>query len=198
MDMAYTEQQRADALVALEANRGNIKQTAIQLGIGEATLHRWIDENSDNGDIKSDIALATSELVPAARKGFIVRLVNLRDKALQHLEEHFEDLTARETVVALGILIDKVELLEGNATSRTAVVGNGETIDEAITRITNELESRISRTQVLEVESSTTGFSESEPTASTGELVELASDGGSGIWQDQTGGGNPSVESSPQ
>lgn len=198
MDMAYTEQQRADALIALEANRGNIKQTAIQLGIGEATLHRWIDENSENGDIKSNIAVATQELLPATRGEFINRLTRLRDKHLEHLENNYQDLTARETVVSLGILIDKVELLEGNATSRTAVVGNGETIDEAITRITNELESRISRTQVLEVESSTTGSGESEPTASTGKLVELASDGGSGIWQDQTGGGNPSVESSPQ
>jgi len=198
MDMAYTEQQRADALIALEANRGNIKQTAIQLGIGEATLHRWIDENSDNGDIKSNIAVATQELLPTTRGEFINRLTRLRDKHLEHLENNYQDLTARETVVSLGILIDKVELLEGNATSRTAVVGNGETIDEAITRITNELESRISRTQILEVESSTTGSSESESTASTGELVELASDGGSGIWQDQTGGGNPSVESSPQ
>ena len=164
MDMAYTEQQRADALIALEANRGNIKQTANQLGIGEATLHRWIDENSENGDIKSEIALAATELIPSTREGFITRLTNLRDKHLEHLENNYTDLTARETVVSLGILIDKVELLEGNATSRTAVVGNGETIDEAITRITDELESRISRSQVLEVESSTTGPSEEEPT----------------------------------
>ena len=73
--------------------------------------------------------------------------------------------------MALGILIDKVELLEGNATSRTAVVGSGETIDEAITRITNELELRISRNPVLEVESSTSRAGEIESETTTGELV---------------------------
>jgi len=196
--MAYTEQQRADALITLETNRGNIKKTAIQLGIGEATLHRWIDENSENGDIKSDIAVATKERLPATREDFIIRLTRLRDLHLEHLENNYQDLTARETVVSLGILIDKVELLEGNATSRTAVVGNGETIDEAINRITNELESRIGRSEILEVESSTTGSSEAEPTAPAGELVELASDGGSGIWQDQTGSGVAGSPSDPQ
>jgi len=196
--MAYTEQQRADALVALEANNGNIKQTAAQLGIGEATLHRWIDENSDTGAIKSDIAIAAAELVPEVREEFKVRLRNLRDKIFEHLDQNYDNLTARESVVALGILIDKVELLEGNATSRTAVVGSGETIDEAITRITNELESRINRSEILEVASSDIGPSESESTTSNGELVELASDGGSGIRQDEAGSGNPSGESDPQ
>ena len=60
--------------------------------------------------------------------------------------------------------------LEGNATSRTAVVGSGETIDEAITRITNELESRISRPEILEVESSIERSGEGEPETTTGEL----------------------------
>jgi len=190
-DMAYTEQQRADTLIALEANDGNIKLTSEQTGIPRPTIYAWL---SDNLTLKSDHAIATAELMPATREAFKTRLTSLRDQVLGHLEEIFVDLTARESVVALGILIDKVELLEGNATSRTAVVGSGETIDEAITRITNELELRISRNTVLEVESSTSGASESEPETTTGELVELVSDGGSGIWQDSTGSG---VASSP-
>jgi len=190
-DMAYTEQQRADTLIALEANGGNIKLTSEQTGIPRPTIYAWL---SDNLTLKSDHAIATAELIPATREAFKNRLTSLRDKVLGHLEVNFEDLSARESVVALGILIDKVELLEGNATSRTAVVGSGETIDEAITRITNELELRINRNTVLEVESSTSGASESEPETTTGELVELVSDGGSGIWQDSTGSG---VASSP-
>ena len=190
-DMAYTEQQRADTLIALEANNGNISLTSEQTGIPRPTIYAWL---SDNLTLKSDHAIATAELIPATREAFKTRLTSLRDKVLGHLEVNFEDLSARESVVALGILIDKVELLEGNATSRTAVVGSGETIDEAITRITSELELRISRNSVLEVESSTSGASESEPETTTGELVELASDGGQRIWQDSTGSG---VASSP-
>ena len=162
--MAYTEQFRAEALVTLEANGGNILQTAEQLGIGEATLHRWIAENSETGDNKSDIAQAATELVPEARESFITELKTLRNKVLRHLDGIVEDLKAREAAITLGILIDKTELLEGNATSRTAVVRNGETVDEAIKRLSAELESRPDRTSLPEVASSSEGGSAPEST----------------------------------
>ena len=162
--MAYTPEQRAEALVTLEANGGNILQTATQLGIGEATLHRWVNESSNNGDNKSDIAIATEEIIPETRETFIAELKTLRNKVLRHLDGIVEDLKAREAAITLGILIDKTELLEGNATSRTAVVGNGETIDEAIKRLSSELESRPSRVEIPEVVSSEQGPSETEPT----------------------------------
>jgi transposase-like protein len=162
--MAYTEQFRAEALVTLEANGGNIKQTAIQLEIGEATLHRWIEENSRTGDNKSDIAIATTEIIPDTRETFIAELKTLRNKVLRHLDGIVEDLKAREAAITLGILIDKTELLEGNATSRTAVVGGGETVDEAITRLSAELESRPNRFEIPQVASSPEGDSAPEPT----------------------------------
>jgi transposase-like protein len=163
--MAYTPEQRAEALVTLEANGGNILQTATQLGIGEATLHRWISESSNTGDNKSDIAIAAEEIIPATRETFISELKTLRNKVLRHLDGIVEDLKAREAAITLGILIDKTELLEGNATSRTAVVGNGETVDEAITRLSSELESRPSRIEIPEVASSPEGVGETEPTS---------------------------------
>lgn len=161
-DMAYTPQQRADALIALEANRGNILQTATQLGIGEATLHRWIAENSESEDVKSDIALETAQIVPHTREEFIAELKNLRNKVLTQLTENYYDLNAKETAVVLGILIDKSELLEGNATSRTAVVGNGETVNEAIERYRAEFESRPNRIEIPQVASSDEGVSPTE------------------------------------
>jgi len=162
--MAYTEQFRAEALVTLEANAGNITQTAEQLGIGVATLSRWIEENSENGSYKSDMAVATAEIIPETRETFIAELKTLRNKVLRHLDGIVEDLKAREAAITLGILIDKTELLEGNATSRTAVVGNGETIDEAIKRLSSELESHPSRVEIPEVVSSEQGSGETEPT----------------------------------
>jgi len=159
--MAYTEKQRAEALVTLEANEGNIKRTSLQLGIGQATLRAWV---ADNSDLKSDMALATAEVLPETRDGFITELKTLRNKVLRHLDGIVEDLKAREAAVTLGILIDKTELLEGNATSRTAVVGGGETVDEAITRLSAELESRSSRVALPEVASSAEGPSEAEST----------------------------------
>jgi transposase-like protein len=166
--MAYTEQFRAEALVTLEANGGNILQTATQLGIGEATLRGWVAENRDIKESSSDLAVATAELVPDTRESFISELKTLRNKVLRHLDGIVEDLKAREAAITLGILIDKTELLEGNATSRTAVVGNGETVDEAIKRLSAELESRPDRTPLPEVASSSEGSSQTEPISTGG------------------------------
>lgn len=162
--MAYTEQFRAEALVTLEANGGNILQTSEQLGIAQATLSKWVAENRDIKESSSDLAIAAAELVPETRESFISELKTLRNKVLRHLDGIVEDLKAREAAITLGILIDKTELLEGNATSRTAVVGNGETVDEAIKRLSAELESRPDRTSLPEVASSSEGSSEAEPT----------------------------------
>jgi len=159
--MAYTPEQRAEALVTLEANGGNMEATAEQLGIPRQTLYRWCNENVTH---KSDMAVATAEILPETRETFIAELKTLRNKVLRHLDGIVEDLKAREAAITLGILIDKTELLEGNATSRTAVVGNGETVDEAISRLASELESRPSRIEIPQVASPEQGSSESEPT----------------------------------
>ena len=110
------------------------------------------------------MAVATAEILPETRETFIAELKTLRNKVLRHLDGIVEDLKAREAAITLGILIDKTELLEGNATSRTAVVGNGETIDEAIKRLSSELESHPSRVEIPEVVSSEQGSGETEPT----------------------------------
>jgi hypothetical protein len=182
--MAYSEKDRAETLVALEANRGNILRTAEQTGIGEATIHRWVDESSKTGDNKSSLAVATEEVLPATRDEFIEELKSVRNRALRHLSSNLEDLKPREAATTLGILIDKTELLEGNATSRHAVVGSGETVNEAISRLMGELESRTHSIEVFEVEPSDQGDGESQSTTTADGVEQLASDGGPGIRQD--------------
>ena len=110
------------------------------------------------------VAVEAEELLPAVRGDFIRDLTSLRARLLAHLSDNLENLSAKDAAIALGIVIDKVELLEGNATSRTAIV-NGGSIDEAIERLTLELNERAARTggtSVLEVESSTDGTSTGE------------------------------------
>ena len=165
--MAYTPEFRAQALVTLEANEGNILRTAEQLGIGEATLHAWVSQNRDQ---KTHLAVATAEILPDARAGFIDKLKTVRNKVLDHLDNIVPDLKAREAAITLGILIDKTELLEGNVTSRTAIVGNGETVDEAIKRLTDELESRPSRSEIPQVASSREGIGAPEPISTSGNV----------------------------
>lgn len=165
--MAYSEQQRAEALVALELNQGNILRTAEQLGVGEATLHRWVSESEEN---KTNLAQAANEKLPEVREAFIDKLIVARDNTLDQYSNQITNLKGREAAISLGILIDKVELLLGNATARTVVIGNGETVDEAIQRLNDELQSRIDSRALPEVASSDGGSGESQPTTTDGQL----------------------------
>jgi len=134
--MAYSEQTRAEALLALEINNGNILQTATQLGIGEATLHRWIAdaELSKNEGNVSDVVEVSTTLVETKREDFIAKLKILRNATMVQFEQIIPDLKAKEAAVALVDLTKLIELLEGNATQRVEAVWNGETIGEAIER----------------------------------------------------------------
>jgi transposase-like protein len=165
--MAYSEQTRADALLAIELNNGNVLQTATQLGIGEATLHRWVDEaeSSKTGGNVSDVVEVSTTLTETKREDFIANLKVLRNATMVQFEQIIPDLKAKEAATALVDLTKLIELLEGNATQRVEAVWNGESVGETIERYKQEFESRISRTQVLEVESSRIGDSESEPTS---------------------------------
>ena len=128
--------------------------------------------------------MVTAEILPATRVEFVVELKDVRNRALRHLSKNIENLSPREAATTVGILIDKTELLEGNATSRTAVVGSGETVNEAISRLMAELESRTNSIEVFEVEPSDQGDGESQPTTTADGVEQLASDGGPGIRQD--------------
>jgi transposase-like protein len=164
--MAYSEQTRAEALLALELNNGNILQTATQLNIGEATLHRWVadaESSKTEGNV-SDVVEVSTTLLETKREDFIANLKLLRNATMVQFEQIIPDLKAKEAATALVDLTKLIELLEGNATQRVEAVWNGESVGETIERYKQEFESRISRTQVLEVESSRIGDSESEPT----------------------------------
>lgn len=168
--MAYTPEQRAEALVTLESNGGNVLQTSRQLGIDEKTIRNWVGENADIKEDSSPIAIQAAAKLDETRTEFVERIKALRGNMLTQLETNYVDLSAKETAVVLGILIDKAELLEGNATSRVETVGNGETVNEAIERFTKELEERINSRQVPKMVSSTRGNGEGEPITAEGEL----------------------------
>jgi transposase-like protein len=164
--MAYSEQTRADALLAVELNNGNVLQTATQLGISEPTLRRWVDESqfAKTNETVSDVVEVSTTLLETKREDFIANLKVLRNATMVQFEQIIPDLKAKEAATALVDLTKLIELLEGNATQRVEAVWNGESVGETIERYKQEFESRISRTQVLEVESSRIGDSESEPT----------------------------------
>jgi transposase-like protein len=168
--MAYSEQTRAEALLAVELNNGNVLQTATQLGIPESTLRGWVEDaaSAKTRENVSDMVEVSTTLIANTREDLIGKLKVLRDSTLIQYEETLPDLKGREAVTALIDLTKLIELLEGNATQRVEAVWNGESVGEAIERYKQEFESRISSAPVLEVESSRTGNSESEPVTTEG------------------------------
>lgn len=159
--MAYSEQTRAEALLTLELNEFNYNKTSEQLNIPSTTLRGWVTESRNP---QTDLVETSTTLVEQKREDFIANLKVLRNATMAQFEQIIPDLKAKEAATALVDLTKLIELLEGNATQRVEAVWNGESVGETIERYKQEFESRISRTQVLEVESSRVGHSESEPT----------------------------------
>ena len=191
--MAYSPEKRAEVLVILESNNGNIEYTSEQTGVPRKTIYAWLEEKVT----QKPIAIETEKLMPATREEFTKDLTSLRNKVLAHLEDTYLDLKPREAVVALGILIDKTELLSGNATSRTAIVEEG---DDSIDSAVRELAALLTANDANSASQSNVAEPPSEeiPITAGNPVEELDNSLGSGMGQDSNGRGVDSLESTPE
>lgn len=107
MPRQYSRRQKATAVALAEVTSQT--QAAAAAGIPLSTLHRWMDEpwaadlrTKTRGDIADEARvaalLALQEIVRQIRSG---------------------SLEGRDAVIAFGVLIDKAQLLSGEATART-------------------------------------------------------------------------------
>lgn len=108
----YTDAQRAAALAALTANGGNLKRTSDELGIPRATLTGWTKNPALTELRHENEASLTEELERVAYA--LVRAIpdKIHEASLNHVS------------VSLGIAIDKLRLLRGEATEVTEVRGS--------------------------------------------------------------------------
>ena len=111
----YTDEQRADALAVLKSNGGNLSQTERETGIPKGTLRYW-RENSSNA--------APIELQTQKTESLRGELESVAYRLVRKLSERLNDTDAgvQQLATSLGIVIDKLQLLEGKPTERTAVV----------------------------------------------------------------------------
>lgn len=112
----YTDAEKAEALVALEANGGNVKGTARALGIPEPTLRLW----SLNQHVNKDVV----EIQDEKRIDFTHLLEAEILAALGAMHGKRDDASYADMARTIGIFTDKLELLRGNATSRMEVNGS--------------------------------------------------------------------------
>lgn len=104
----YSDDDRANALAALAANGGNVRRTSRQLGIPAVTLRSWRD---------GERAAIPSESVDSKKKALSEQLEGIARQLLDRLTvEKIDDCSLRELMTAVGIAVDKMLLLRGQAT----------------------------------------------------------------------------------
>ncbi len=129
----YSDNDKATALAALDANGGNVLKTATQLRIPRKTLEEW-----NNGRVVDDVA----ELRHENRRELKEVLRDLAYTLAEALSDNLEDAPTNHKAVALGIVIEKMQLLEGKATERLDVNLDDR---ERATRITTLLDAARNR-----------------------------------------------------
>jgi transposase-like protein len=107
----YSDEQRATALAALQANGGNLSRTSRDTGIPFSTIKRWRDEPdprlADLGDRKK---VDLSE-----------KLEEIAYKLADAVEGKIPEANLQHVATSLGIAIDKLRLLRGEATDISEV-----------------------------------------------------------------------------
>jgi transposase-like protein len=112
---SYSEEEKASALALLKANRGNVTKTSSDLNVPATTLRQWRDGEHVNADVakkreKKERSLA--ELFEEVAYAYL-------DRALE--TEAVSESKGKEAVVAAATALDKLRLLQGEATSISEV-----------------------------------------------------------------------------
>jgi transposase-like protein len=100
----YSDRDRTEALVALDANSGNVKRTALQLGIPHKTLDEWA-KGRVHADVASDRIEKKEELAD--------RLEALAHQIVGLLPGKLAMASVQQLATTLGIAVDKMQVLRG-------------------------------------------------------------------------------------
>lgn len=111
----YSDNDKATALAALDANGGNVSKTARQLGIPNTTLTEWRD-----GRIHDDVTV----LRKRKKEELVGRLVEIAHLLIDAMPDKIKDANLQQSATTLGITIEKIQLLDGSPTERTEVTDN--------------------------------------------------------------------------
>jgi transposase-like protein len=104
----YSDEEKADALLQLDANGGNLKRTAVAIGIPRKTLAEWRDGHVHH---------AVAEIRHDKRPPLADRLEALAHLCLDLLPGKLDAASAAQVSVSLGISLEKMRLLRNESTA---------------------------------------------------------------------------------
>jgi hypothetical protein len=109
----YSDKDKAAALVALEANGGNVLKTSQALNIPRQTLINW----NNGSHLTDDVPKIGQE----KRRGVLEQLIDEQHAILALLPGKRGDASYQQLMTALAISIDKSQLLQGADTAIVSV-----------------------------------------------------------------------------
>lgn len=103
----YSETDKARVYTTLIANDGNVKRTARETGVPEATVRRWKTEFEENPPSAEAVQVAVGDFLTDAKR--------VRNKALLEIERQIDakEFKGAALVTVVGVLDDKVMRVEG-------------------------------------------------------------------------------------
>lgn len=106
---SYSDREKAEALALVDANGGNVNETARMLGIPGSTVAKWVDgKRPVNIDV---VNMAKGKRLPLADA-----LEDMVYVALDYLPKALGRANAQQIAISIGILTEKMLLLRGQAT----------------------------------------------------------------------------------
>ena len=110
----YTDNDKAAALAALDANKGNLSKTAKQLGIPRQTIQEWAAGRNHNRSVPDLRQVKKRDLAEKLEEAADALLDNILARARS---ETSVAVPLKDFATAMGIAIDKMQLLKGEPTS---------------------------------------------------------------------------------
>jgi hypothetical protein len=100
----YSDSERAAALAALDANGGNVRKTAKQIGVPRKTLEEW-----SAGHCHPEV----QEIRKECRATLAERFEQIIHQILDVMPGKIADSGLQQLVVTAAIAVDKMQLLKG-------------------------------------------------------------------------------------
>ena len=110
--MSYTEDQKATALAALQANGGNLIQTSKVTGIPRTTLRLWRDDKN--------VPATVAEKCQQKKEDLADKLERLAQRLADASFGKAEEANLQSCATSMAIAIDKMQLLREKPTNINA------------------------------------------------------------------------------
>lgn len=111
----YSDEDKATALAALDANGGNVYKTSRLLKIPQTTLQEWF-----NGRVNDTVP----EIRMRKKEALADRLSEIAHQLIDAAPDKMKTANLQQVFTSLGITIEKLQLLDGEPTERSEVIDN--------------------------------------------------------------------------